>query len=605
MIQPRDYQIACADALWHQVHEHPEQNPIVVQATGLGKSLQIAMFVYSMLVKYPHLRMMMVTHVKELVQGNYDALKALWPAAPVGVYSAGLNQRDARQQVTYAGIASVAKRAASFGRVDFLLVDEAHRISDKEKTTYNKFIADLKMRNPHLIVIGFTATAFRMTSGLLTDGELFDVECFNIGHGPSFVWAIENGYLMKLVPKYPGFQLDSDAVGIVGGDFDSGEASRAMRDQNILERAVDTSIAFGVEQNRQAWLTFCQSIEDAELLADMFRYKGHDIHAVHSKRDDRDEILAAFNAGKIRGVTNMNVLTTGFNNPNIDMITMLRLTRSPGMHVQMLGRGTRPVFAPGYDIATLEGRKNAILASHKQDCLVLDFVGNVDRLGPINYPNIPKRRGSTGGGPPPTRLCPNCATYIHISIPICTECGYEFPPPERLKPQASEKAIVATDSIDLNYKPPEKEFAIFGVHRMICSENTGKGGKPDTMRVDYFSSYQRFSTWVCFNHAKGSFPRRKAEDWWRDHGGHRKNTPDTVEATLRLVEELAKPKFIKVWINTKYPEIVGYDFRGTRFELPPELGGPPLCEPDPDPLEVKSSDYAGGGFYGSDYEIPF
>jgi len=602
-LNPRDYQVAGAEALWQVVHEHPDKNPLVVMATGLGKSLSIGMFVYQMLSVYPHVRIMAVTHVKELVEGNYRALLNLWPGAPAGVYSAGLGQRETRAQVTYAGIGSVVKRAASFGHIDFLIIDEAHRISDNDSAQYSNFITDLKRKNPNLIVIGFTATAFRMSSGFLTDGELFDVECFNIGHGESFVWAIENGYLMRLVPKHPGFQLDDSGVGIMAGDFDNKAASQAMKDQDILERAVDTTIAFANEQNRRSILAFCQSIEDAELVADMFRYKGFPFEAVHSKRKDRDEVLKDFKSGKLRGVSNQNVLTTGFDNPKIDLITMLRLTRSPGLWVQMLGRGTRPVFAPGYDISTLDGRKQAILAGPKQSCLVLDFVGNTERLGPINYPNLPRRRGS-GAGSLPVRMCPQCNTYLHISIKTCTECGYEFPPPERLKPQASESELVSSQVLDLSIQPPAKEFGVFAVHRMICSHNTGKGGKLDTMRVDYFSGVRRFSTWVCFEHLKDSFPQRRAATWWKSHRGPMP-VPIKIDDAVDKAANLEKPMFVRVWLNTKYPEIDGYDFRGTRFELPPELGGPPLQAPEPDASEPKASDYpayTGGYFEG---EPPF
>jgi DNA repair protein RadD len=602
---PRDYQIAAAQALWNQVHSRPDQNPLVVMATGLGKSLNIAMFVQQMLYAYPHVRIMVVTHVKELIEGNYRALMNLWPGAPAGIYSAGLGVRETRAQVTYAGIASVAKRPETFQRVDFLVIDEAHRISDNDSAMYVRFINGLKKKNPHLITIGFTATAFRMGMGMLTDGELFDVECFNIGHGESFVWAIENGYLMKLVPKHPGFQLDDSSIGIVAGDFDNKAASQAFKDQDILEQAVDTTIAFGEEQNRRSWLTFCQSIEDSELIADMFRYKGYPVEPVHSKRDDRDEVLKAFKEGKLRGVTNKDVLTTGFDHPGIDLISMLRLTRSPGLWVQMLGRGTRPVFAPGYDITTKEGRLNAILAGPKQSCLVLDFCGNSERLGPINYPTFPKRRNSSGSEDTPMRCCPQCATFIHISIKVCTECGYEFPAPEKVRPEPSEAELVKSrnQTIDLTKQPEPKQFEVFPVHRMICSHNIGKRGKRDTMRVDYFSGVRRFSTWVCFEHEIGSFPRRKAEEWWRDHCDSKSLAPTSVEKALSFSLDFVKPKFIKVWINTEYPEIVGYDFRGTCFELPPEVGGPPLQEPGPDPtLPPPAPSYQ--NYFGDD-DIPF
>lgn len=610
MKQPRDYQDAANISLWNYLHENPGKNPLVVEATGLGKSLNIAMIIRMLLHYYPQTRIMQTCHVKELVKGNHDELLQFWPAAPAGLFSAGLGVRDLRKQVTFASIMSVAKRAHAFQHIDFLIVDEAHTINDKESTTYAKFIADLRRTNPRLVVIGFTATPFRMTSGMLTDGEMFDEVVYDIGSGESFVWAVEQGYLIRPVPKNPGFELDSDAIGIQAGDFKNKETSDALREQDILERAVDMTIAMGIDQGRQNWLTFCQSIDDSELVADMFTHKGYPHEAVHSKRNDREEVLTKWMSGELVGVTNKDILTTGINNPRIDLITMLRLTRSPGLWVQMIGRGTRPLWTPGYDIGTLEGRLNSILASQKQTCLVLDFVGNTKRLGPINYPNLPKRRGSGGGGDP-VRECPTCNVYCHISLSACPECGYEFPPPERVKPSASEAAIVDSRALDLSKQLPPKEFEIFDVHRMICSHHEGRNGKPDTMRVDYYSGFRRFSQWVCVAHPYGSFPRRKAEDWWKSHGGE--TPPHEVDKAVEEAGDLNKPKFLKVWVNTKYPEIVGLDFAGTRFELPPELGGPPLQEPGPDPLAEQEEEAKkarehtmaamGDGYF--DDEIPF
>lgn len=596
---PRDYQEAGDEALWQFVHNHPDKNPLVVIPTGGGKSGMMGMFCWRMLAAYPHLRMMNVTHVKELVKGNYEALKTLWPRAPAGIYSAGLGHRETRAQVTFAGIMSVVNRAADFGRIDFLIIDEAHRISETAKTSYRKFIDALRKTNPNLIVVGFTATAFRMGLGCLTEeGGLFDEIAFDLSSGEAFVWMLQNHYLIRPVPRNPGFQLDSSGISVVAGEFHEGQASSAMHDQNILERAVDNLITTAEADGRQSWLIFCQSIEDSEEVADMLRFKGYPVEAVHSKRGDRDEVLEKFKRGELRGVTNKDILTTGFDNPRIDLIAMLRLTRSPGLWVQMLGRGTRPCFAPGFDITTWEGRRDAILASHKQTCLVLDYVGNTERLGPINYPRIPKRRGA-GSGDPPVRECPACGTYNHISLKCCEECGYEFPVEEKIKEKPSSKDLV----LDLSVQPPPREHAVFEVESMICQHHRGKDGKPDTMRVDYFCGIRRFSTWVCFEHPAKSFPRRKAEDWWIGHGGQGP-APLKIADALSVSSDLSLPRFIKVWVNTRYPEIVDYDFRGTRFELPPELGGPPLAPPLRNRVEeeLAKTGLNREDFYG---EIPF
>jgi DNA repair protein RadD len=382
---------------------------------------------------------------------------------------------------------------------------------------------------------------------------------------------IQNHYLLKLLPKNPGFQVDDSGVHTKAGEYDEKSASQAFRDQDILERAVDSVIWHGIEENRHAWLSFAQSIDDCELIADMFKSKGYPVEAVHSRSPDRDAILTAFKKGELRGVVNKDVLTTGFDNPRIDLLAIMRLTRSPGLWVQILGRGTRPLWTPGYDLQTLEGRRASILASQKQDCRVLDFAGNTSRLGPINYPTIPKTKKKGPPGEPPVRQCPQCAAYNHISVKVCEECGYEFPPPEKLVAAPGDQELV----VDLNHLPPPapKEFGIFRVDQMVSASHKGRNGKPDTMRVDYFCGVRRFSTWVCFAHK--DYPRRLAERWWASHTARENPVPDDAADGVARFMECNKPSHIKVWLNTKYPEIVAYDFMGTAFELPPELGGPP------------------------------
>ena len=600
MKKPRDYQLAAANHLWEQVHARPEENPLVVMPTGTGKSLTMALFIMGLVKQYPFIRVLNLTHVKELVAGNYGALLELWPAAPTGIYCAGLNRKDRNGQVTFASIDSFRGAAAGFAKVDFVIVDEAHRISDKERSSYQKVFTTLREKNPHLVVVGFTATDYRMGMGKLTEGNFFDSVCFDLSSGTDFVWMLDQRYLLRLIPKNPGFQVDDTQIKIRAGEYDEKSASAAFREQDILERAADEIVTQAEAQGRKAWLTFCQSIDDSELVADMLRYRGYPVEAVHSQRGDRDDVLAKFERGELIGVTNKDILTTGYDNPRVDLIAMLRVCRSPGLWVQMLGRGTRPLWTAGYDLSTWEGRNNSILASDKQNCLVLDFAGNTPRLGPINYPKVPKRKGAKQGQPP-VRECPECGTYNHISLKHCEECGYEFPAAPKFEGQAGTSELV----VDLNSlpPPPPKEYGVFSVDRMVCGVQKAKPNKWPTLRVDYFCGPRRFSTWVCPEH-KG-FAHHKAKEWWRWHADG-DAMPETAEAMAEVFGDLTPPYFIKVWLNTKYPEIEDYDFKGTGFELPPELGGPEVTALErlrEEQAARKALEDANYGYYDGD--IPF
>lgn len=106
--------------------------------------------------------------------------------------------------------------------------------------------------------------------------------------------------------------------------------------------------------------------------------------------------------------------TTGFDYPNIDMIVLLRATLSPGLYMQMLGRGLR------------------LKSEDNKDCLVLDFAENVMRHGPITEV-IPPSERSKGEkvGAMPCKECPECLEIVPIQTEVCPSCGFEFPKHKR------------------------------------------------------------------------------------------------------------------------------------------------------------------------------
>ena len=138
MIQARSYQTEAVSSIY-SYFSTKKGNPVVAMPTGTGKSVVIAMFLESVFRQYPSQRIMILTHVKELIQQNYEKLITLWPFAPAGIYSSGLSRKDVNAPITFAGIASVAKKWALFGHIDLVLIDEAHLVNPKEITMYKAF----------------------------------------------------------------------------------------------------------------------------------------------------------------------------------------------------------------------------------------------------------------------------------------------------------------------------------------------------------------------------------------------------------------------------------------------------------------------------------
>ena len=549
----RDYQQAAVNSLF-DYFEDKSGNPIIVLPTGTGKSLVLGAAIRQAYEAYPQTRILKLTHVKELIEQNLEKLLALWPTAPAGVYSNGLGRKDTGYPITFGGIATVAKKAREFGHIDLVFIDECHLVSPRESTMYQQTIKALAEINPRVKVIGLTATDYRLGVGKLTDGDnsLFTDVCFDMSKLDSFNWFINEGYLVPLVPKRTRMELDVSEVHITGGEFKQNELQAAVDKQELTYAAIQEVFACAGE--RRHWLIFASGIEHTLHVRDMLDSLGVPVTCVHSKMGDveRDAAIADFKTGKYVAMVNSGILTTGFDYPAIDLIVMLRPTHSPSLWVQMLGRGTRPNYAEGFDLSTTEGRLTAIANSEKQNCLVLDFAGNTKRLGPINDPVLPRKKGKKAGVAP-IRICEQCDTINHASARTCTYCGADFPPPE-----LKIRTYAGTDELITNGIPVTEVFA---VDRVVYTEHR-KEGRPSTIQASYYCGLRMFKEWICLEHS--GFAAKKARDWWRERSLSN-NPPETIaEAFLRL-HELRAPTHINVWIKPKYDEIIAYDYTGLSF----------------------------------------
>lgn len=522
-MQLRDYQEAAIEATYDWFAKG-NGNPLIVAPTGAGKSVILAELVRRSVMEYPGTRVVMATHVKELIQQNYQALMRLWPDAPAGIYSAGLSRRQTNRAITFAGIQSVAKRASEFGFIDLLVVDEAHLIPRSGTTQYQRFIAGLQEVNPDLKVIGLTATPFRLDSGRLDAGHgaIFDGIAYDI----PIQMLVQRGYLAPLVSKSPSFVFDTKGLHTRAGDFMEKEMDARFNTETVTREAVREIIELGKE--RKSWLLFCISVDHAAAVRDELRSQGIAAEMVTGKTDasERSRILRDFKAGHIRAITNVNVLTTGFDAPATDLLAFLRPTQSLGLYMQMAGRAMR----------TAEGKANG---------LVLDYAGNVMRHGPVDAVNVQDAPGKAKDpdaekGDIPAKTCPECKSILFIAARECSDCGYEFPEPEpKIERAASTAAIM-----NMTAEDDWREVTDFAVDRHI------KGGT-QSLRVEYLIDGRVVREWVCLEHS--GFPRRKAVAWWALMAGT--TPPDSVTEALKRQHELRRPTEAVVRREGKYDVI--------------------------------------------------
>lgn len=501
----RDYQQACVDAVFAWLDAN-EGNPLLVMPTGSGKSIVIAEIVRTLALFKP--RVLVITHVKELIAQNRSKLPKDIDA---GIYSAGLGSRRFNNMVTFCGIQSVYKKASLFGSVDLVIIDEAHLLPPSGDAMYQKFLSDLLTVNPKMRIIGLTATPFRTSGVLVGDGNLFDDIAYDVPMGK----LIKDGYLAPLKSRSSETQADMTGVWTTAGEFNI--IQMAERHEAVTEAAVAEICKLGAD--RKGWLIFACNVDHCFHVRAELEKHGVSCGVVTGESEDRDDVLNDYKSGRIRAVVNYGVLTTGFDAPHTDLIGLLRSTQSPGLYVQILGRGMRT--APG-----------------KTDCLVLDYGGNIERHGPVDCIRVKEKRQSDGKKErevekQPVIICPACRSPCHPRCPRCPECGYEFPIEVKIEEKASTAAVMSEDE-------PVTEMRVV---ETVYVKNYGKNGKPDTLRVSYYSPMgKKVTEWVCLNHTEG-MAARKARAWWAAHcilPGHYPENVDNALQNLHLLKTVKK-----------------------------------------------------------------
>lgn len=580
-VQLRDYQRAAIDALyaWFDANDHG--NPLVVVPTGGGKSVVIAAFVHEVLSRWPDQRILVLTHVKELIEQNYAAMLRAWPGAPAGIYSAGIGRREHDAPVLFAGIQSVYWRAKLLGRFDLVLIDEAHLVPRDGQGMYRQLLGDLTSMDSTLRVIGWTATPFRTDSGRLDEGE--DRMFHGVAYSCDLQRMIDDAWLSPVTNRgSKGAAINVAGVRTRAGEFAQDELEARAVDQQLVDRQADELVARGAD--RKAWLVFCVGIAHARMVAEALDRRSVVCATVFgdTPADERADAIAELRAGELQALVNVGVLTTGFDAPNVDLVALLRPTQSPGLYVQMVGRGLRR-------------------AEGKRDCLVLDFGGNICRHGPLDA--VRPTADDGGDGEAPARQCAECQLIVPLGVTKCPECGHEFPrrqaEPEHTRPD--EQSSLLSDEARRN-----GGIERWRVDQVLYLTHIGKNDSP-ILRVEYSGGWhERASEWVCLEH--DGYPRRKAEQWW-----HRNivdqmpreerfrwgvaTCPPTVDLAMVLIEilqankQMPRPTRVTVDVRGQYPEVLAVGFDAVE-EPAAELAG----EFDPNGADAMSA--------GND-DIPF
>jgi len=366
--QLRPYQEQCVKKiLWSQ---KLEGNEVACLPVGSGKSIILAELAHRL--QKP---ILILAPSKELLEQDYEKLNNYVDKSEIGIYSNSMHRKDINF-FTFGTIQSCYKKPELFKDFKCVIVDEAQNVDPRNLDgMYTSFFQSIGFPK----VIGLSATPFRLslmyrmgqyglegitTTKLITrmKGFFWKRIIFNIDHEE----LVKQGYLAPL--RY----LDKSVIGhqdiplnTSHSEFDLEKFEKRIIDKH---EEIITALLFAKELSKNC-LVFCTSVQQA---ADLAEELEGEVVSANTPSKERQRIVQGFRDGAIPMVFNVGIFSEGFDKPNLDMICLVRPTRSLALHCQQLGRGARPF--PG-----------------KNFCRVLDLVGNIKGLGTLESLKIVKR----------------------------------------------------------------------------------------------------------------------------------------------------------------------------------------------------------------------
>lgn len=332
---------------------------LVCLPTGAGKTV-----IFAHLARMARRTVLVIAHREELLSQARSKLQAALGEGAVVAIEQGARRAEGAARVVVCSIRSLrSERLARVlaGRdVGLVIYDECHHAAAEDNL---RVLRELGCFEPDWTgtLVGFTATTAR------GDGKGLDAVFERIVYTRTLPEMIADGYLVPLRGYRVATTADLTRLTISGNDYREDELAEAV---DIEERNALVARTIQELARDRRTIAFCVTVAHALHLRRALRALGVRAGTVHGEMpsDERARVLASFAAGEVQVLTNVAVLTEGFDDPGVSCVAMARPTRSEGLYAQCVGRGTR--LSPG-----------------KRDCLVLDFV-DVSTLSLCSLPSL-------------------------------------------------------------------------------------------------------------------------------------------------------------------------------------------------------------------------
>jgi DNA repair protein RadD len=507
-----------------------KDNCLLQAATGGGKTIIFASLISQWINAYPKMKIMVLAHRQELIDQAYEKLTMVDPTAwtKTGKACAGLGRVITDSQVVIGTLQTLVRRKIS-QQVQLLIVDEAHRIPSMDQDSqYRTLIWRLREEFPRMRLLGVTATPFRLKHGYIygQENDWFD----DLDYSINLKTLISDGYLVPIrikINESEGLQKELAKVEKSGGEYKIDSLQGVMCKQTFISTAVEAWENYG--EGRLNAIIFAVTIQHAELLRAAFIAAGHKVGIVHSKmpQQERKDILNAFERSEINFVVNVGILTEGWDSPKVDLIIMARPTLSPGLYVQMIGRGTR--LYPG-----------------KENLLILDLANNSLKHGPPWDPIIKEGLNSPEG-----KVCPKCRILIEKTwSKECPECGYVFDEPEL---SDEEKVLIDYEQVTMKELGMGKEvlLVVYEWEAYVYESRNGNEMVKFTLRTNAGP----VNEFLDFEGNSGQWSYKKAWKWWvRMADGS--PPPKTATEACESLDKITIPTIVTACKEGKFWKVV-------------------------------------------------
>lgn len=390
MYKLRDYQQTAVDNVV-KYFKKKRAPAVVVLPTGAGKSLVIAE-----LARIAKGRVLVLAHVKELVEQNYE--KYVSYGLTAGIFSASLGKKDRSQKAIFGSVQSIARASDEFFEdFNLLIIDECHRVADDNDTQYQEVIRKLQAKNPGLCILGLTATPYRLGLGWIYEfSQTGEIKTEQPRVFKQCVYELPLSYMIKnrylTVPvkiDIPVTSYDFSELSEKGRMYTAAEVEEILKSQKRLTPLIIKNIIDITERyHRKGVMIFSSSVRHAEEIMSYLPEGEARLVLGDTEMANRDQIVQDFKNKKFKYLVNVSVLTTGFDAPHVDVIAILRPTESNSLYQQIVGRGLR-------------------LSDEKKDCYILDYTG----MGHDIYaPEISDKRPAKD--------------TVQVYVP-CPKCGFD------------------------------------------------------------------------------------------------------------------------------------------------------------------------------------